>query len=74
MKTKEQLLKKLYDLYLIIYKRKMCEERQALIAAQFRLEDFVNEVKRYTRDISEEYAMQHLIVEIEDMEKAVNGY
>ncbi len=68
------MFNKLYDLYLTIYKNKLCEERQAVIAAQFRLEDFINEVKRYTRDISEEYAIQHLIMEVEDMEKAVNGY
>lgn len=49
-------------------------ERGAAIAAQFAIEDFVNQMKRTTRDISEDEAMGQLVMEVEDIEAAAKGY
>lgn len=75
MKTKESLLKRLFDARLICYKHTLnMDERSALIAAQFAVEDMISTYKRYVRDISEKEAMSQLLMEVEDIEKAAKGY
>ncbi len=74
MTTKEDLLKRLYEARLVCYKHHLNDDRQASIAAQFALEDFISQMKRTARDISEECAMEHLLMEVEDIEEAANGY
>lgn len=74
MTTKEELLKRLYDARLACYKHHLNDDRQATIAAQFALEDFVSQMKRTARDINEECAMEQLVMEVEDIEEAANGY
>lgn len=75
MNTKESLLKRLYEARLVCYNHHMPDnERGAMIAAQFAIEDFVNQMKRTARDISEEYAMAQMEMEVEDIEAAAKGY
>lgn len=75
MNTKESLLKRLFDARLICYKHNLnSDERSALIAAQFAVDDMNSTYKRYVRDISEKEAMNQLEMEVEDIEKAAKGY
>ena len=75
MNTKEELLKRLYEARLVCYKHHMNnDERGAMIAAQFAVEDMISTYKRYVRDISEASAMEQLVMEVEDIEAAAKGY
>lgn len=75
MNTKESLLRRLYEARLVCYTHHMPNnDRGAVIAAQFAIEDFISQMKRTTRDISEDYAMGQLVMEVEDIEAAAKGY
>lgn len=74
MDSKETLLKRLYEARLACYMYHLRDERQAKIAAQFALEDFVSQMKRTEREINAEYAMQMLEMEVEEIEEAANDY
>lgn len=75
MKTKESLLKRLFDVRFICYKYNLKnDERSALIAAQFALDDMANAYKRYVRAVSEKEAITQLEREVELVEKLVKAY
>jgi hypothetical protein len=75
MNSTESLLKRLFDARFICYMHHLNnDQRGAMIAAQFAVEDMVSTYKRYVRDISEEYAMDYLVMEVEDIEAAAIGY
>ena len=75
MNTKESLLKRLYEARLVCYNHHMPNnDRGAAIAAHFAIEDFVSQMKRTARDISEDEAMGQLVMEVEDIEAAAKGY
>ncbi|WP_443698979.1 hypothetical protein [Pseudomonas sp.] len=73
--SKESLFKRLFDARLVCYKHTLnSDERSAIAAAQFAVEDMMSTYKRYVRDISEKEAMSQLEMEVEDIEKAAKGY
>jgi hypothetical protein len=75
MNTKESLLKRLFDARFTCYKHHMSHnELGARIAAQFAVDDMNSTYNRYVREISEVSAMEQLIMEVEDIEKAAKGY
>jgi capsule polysaccharide modification protein KpsS len=75
MNSLPELFKRLYEARLICYKHHMNgDERGAMIAATFAVDDMMNTYKRYVRDISEDAAMSQVVMEVEDIEGAANGY
>jgi len=75
MNNLPELFKRLYEARLVCYKHHMNgDERGAMIAAKFAVEDMMSTYKRYARDISEEAAMGQVVMEVEDIEEAANGY
>lgn len=71
--NKQELLQRYASAKLTKYLKTIGGEHEAKVATQFALDDLKAEYDRYCRTHNEQYALEILLMEVEDAEQATNN-